>query len=198
MGSSHSYLMNMQAAPGTTTMHNIANGVCYQYDVADLFTNAAMTKGSIAGDCAKVGFAAKQGAQYKHYGQYGEHHYEVEIQNYGQGLLQNLCDGSDCNQMHFPMQLQNLCDGSDCNQMSSYFQNLYESQNLTHWVIEDKCYQKAVPANIMQQVLSAPINGLAGGCIVGGYSQANGTVSATVATFGDVVLEEFVQPTLML
>ena len=196
MGSSHSYLMNMQAAPGTTTMHNIAAGICYQYDVADLFTNAAMTKGSVAGTCANVGYATPQGSQYKHYGNYGTHHYEVEIQNYGQGLLQNLCDGSDCNQMS--KYFQNLCDGSDCNQMSKYFQNLYQSQNLTHWVIDGKCYQKAVPANIMQQVLTAPINGLAGGCIVGGYTQANGTVSATVATFGDVVLEEYVQPSLIL
>ena len=108
-------------------------------------------------------------------------------------FLQNLCDGSDCNQMF----LQELCDGSDCNQMS-WMQELYQSQNLTHWVIEGKCYQKAVPANIMKAVLSAPINGLAGGCVVGGYTQASGSVSANVATFGDVVLDEFVQPGMMM
>ena len=108
-------------------------------------------------------------------------------------FLQNLCDGSDCNQMF----LQELCDGSDCNQMS-WMQELYQSQNLTHWVIEGKCYQKAVPANIMKAVLSAPINGLAGGCVVGGYTQAAGSVSANVATFGDVVLDEFVQPAMMM
>ena len=37
------------------------------------------------------------------------------------GALQNLCDGSDCNQMGlqnlYEIPLQNLCDGSDCNQM---------------------------------------------------------------------------------
>ena len=77
-------------------------------------------------------------------------------------------------------------------------QELYQSQNLTHWVIEGKCYQKAVPANIMKAVLSAPINGLAGGCVVGGYTQAAGSVSANVATFGEVVLDEFVQPAMMM
>ena len=111
-----------------------------------------------------------------------------------QEFLQELCDGSDCNQMHF---LQQLCDGSDCNQMH-FMQELYQSQNLTHWVIEGKCYQKAVPANIMAEVLKAPINGLAGGCIVGGYTQKAGSVSANVATFGDVVLDEYTQPSLMM
>ena len=93
--------------------------------------------------------------------------------------------------------LQELCDGSDCNQQS-WMQELYQSQNLTHWVIEGKCYQKAVPANIMAEVLKAPINGLAGGCVVGGYTQAAGSVSANVATFGEVVLDEFVQPGMMM
>ncbi len=43
---------------------------------------------------------------------------------HGNGILgqqlQNLCSGSDCNQMHF---LQDLCSGSDCNQMH-FLQNL--------------------------------------------------------------------------
>ena len=156
-------LQNLEA--GYTTMYNVKADACYQYPVNNMFINHAMTMGSVAGDCARnAGFQVK-GATHTQPGEYMGHHYSVEVTEYTHAGLQELCDGSDCNQMF----LQDLCDGSDCNQMS-WMQELYQSQNLTHWVIEGKCYQKAVPANIMQQVLSAPINGLAGGCVVGGYT----------------------------
>ena len=184
-------LQNLEA--GYTTMYNVKADACYQYPVNNMFINHAMTMGSVAGDCARnAGFQVK-GATHTQPGEYMGHHYSVEVTEYTHAGLQELCDGSDCNQMFLQdlcdgsdcnqMFLQNLCDGSDCNQMflqdlcdgsdcnqMSWMQELYQSQNLTHWVIEGKCYQKAVPANIMQQVLSAPINGLAGGCVVGGYT----------------------------
>ena len=75
---------------------------------------------------------------------------------------------------------------------------LNEVQNLTHWVIEGKCYQKEVSANLMKAVLSAPINGLAGGCVAGGFTHEIGTVSANVADFGNVILQEYTQSAIMI
>ena len=175
-------------------MNDAKDGQCYQYYVADIFTHIASSQGSQFGTCAMRGYKV-EGETYNKEGSYNGHAWMAEVTDFSIGEeLQELCDGSDCNQM---FQLQELCDGSDCNQMFN-LQELYQSQNLVHWVIEDTCYEKAVPANIMNAVLAAPINGLAGGCVVGGFTQSSGAVSANVATFGDVVLDSYIQPMMML
>merc|ERR1712195_302311 len=178
MGSSHSYLQNLEATAGKTTMYTVKDGACFQYEVSDLYTNIAMTEGSIAGSCPINAHMSIKGKTFNHAGEYKGHAYTTVVTEYTASGLQELCSGWTCNKQ--PMQ------------------ELYQSENLTHWVIGNKCYQKAVPANIMAKVLAAPINGLAGGCVVGGYTQASGSVSATVATFGDVVLDEFSMPAMMM
>tara|TARA_B110000285_G_scaffold118297_1_gene134007 strand:- start:46 stop:591 length:546 start_codon:yes stop_codon:yes gene_type:complete len=180
MGSSHSYLQNLEAQAGKTLMYTLKDGACYQYEVSDLYTNIAMTEGSVAGTCAKNAKMTVQGKTFNHAGEYKGHSYTTVVTEFTASGLQELCSGWQCDKAGDTMQ------------------ELYASENLTHWVIDGKCYQKAVPANIMAEVLKAPINGLAGGCIVGGYSQKAGSVSANVATFGDVVLDEYTMPGLMM
>ena len=177
MGSSHSYLQNLEGA-NKMTMFNVKEGACYQYDILETYANIARSTGSTMGTCAGVGYKV-EGESYPYAGLYQGHKWVAMVTNFSMGGLQELCDGSDCNQMHF-------------------LQNLYQAQNLVHWVIEDKCYEKAVPANIMKAVLTAPINGLSGGCVVGGFTQAVGEVSANVASFGDVVLDAYVAPSMMI
>merc|ERR1711865_141483 len=147
MGSSHSYLQNLQA-DSQITMHGFdTGGNCFQFLVFTQYAAIARTQGYIDGDCASLGFN-QEGSTYNHAGSYMGHAWNAVVTDYTKGGLQEL----------------------------------YQSENLVHWVIENQCYQKAVPANIMAAVQTAPINGLAGGCVVGGYFQANGSVSAKVAT----------------
>ena len=83
-------------------------------------------------------------------------------------------------------------------------QQLYVSHNLAHWVDPrtNICYQKAVAANIMQEVLSTKflgMTGLGGGCIVGDYVTPKGAVTVDAGSkWGKQVLESFAQPGLMM
>ena len=82
-------------------------------------------------------------------------------------------------------------------------QQLYESENLAHWVDPSTniCYQKAVPAGVMEEVLTQKLytmTGLAGGCIVGDYVTPRGSVTLDTSKYGEQVFQVFAAPGLMM
>ena len=74
MGSSHSYLQELQATPVGKIMHNIKNDICYQYPVATQYMHYATLEGAMEGHCVQHGYAVKD-KEYYHLGMYGEHKY---------------------------------------------------------------------------------------------------------------------------
>ena len=145
MGSSHSYLQNLEATVDKTMMYTVKDDACFQYEVSDLYTSIAMTEGSVSGTCAiNAGFVVK-GKSFKHDGEYKGHAYTTMVTEYNHAGLQELCDGSDCNQMF----LQNLCDGGDCNQQPflqelatvvTATNNSHSSKNFAMEAIATKCH----------------------------------------------------------
>ena len=55
MGSSHSYLQNLEAA-GTTPMYWMEEGLCVEVPVPDNKVHFVLSKGGVAGKCADTTF----------------------------------------------------------------------------------------------------------------------------------------------
>ena len=88
MGSSHSYLQNLQAG-GSKTMYKVSDNFCYEYLVADVYTKIASELGSTVGTCASKGFTI-EGFTYNSKGSYMGHAYNAVVTKYSMGGLQEL------------------------------------------------------------------------------------------------------------